>query len=484
LENKNKPLGKERSAIKWSFYEKLLKRGVTFIVSMFLARLLEPSDFGLVAMLSVFTAFATAFSDFGFGQALIQKKDITQVQYSTVFYLNIAIGLIIFIALWLSAPLISAFYSNEILIGIVRYTSLSFIINSFTVVNSSILFKKLNYKISTVVMFYSSMLSGLLGVVMAFLGYGVWSLVWYGIFSSIIRAILLWVKVDWKPSFMFDLKSIKEIWKIGLSFLNIGIINNVIDRLDNLIIGKIFNESVLGFYNRAKSLQELPLYTFVIPITRPFFPIFAEVQEDKKRVKELMLGSLEKLNFIVILGFGIMYLLAENWIVILYSEKWMDSVPYFKILILLIPFAPFNLLSTSLFKGVGRLKLLTYITVLDRMSVFVAIGFAIKFDLTYYLWAFVICKLTVAIYRIFLVQKHFKIFAFKIFSSIVKMLLLFSIPAFAIEYFIEIDYVIIEAVVKLLLVVIGYLGLSRFFKVKGFYLVYAEVNKYLNSIKK
>ncbi len=475
--------GKGRNAVKWSLLEKLLKRGVTFVVSMFLARLLEPSDFGLLAMISVFTAFAGVFADLGFGQALVQKKEVSQIQYNTVFYINILLGFIIYGAMWITAPYISSFFKEPILIPIIRVSSLSFIINSFSIVNSAILFKQLRLKVFTIVMFFSSLLSGAMGVAAAYQGFGVWSLVIYGLSASIIRVTMLWFMCEWKPGLEFNFMSAKGIWIKGLSFLNIGVINEVVDRLDNLIIGKIFNVSSLGLYNRAKSLHELPIYTFVVPITRPFFPMFSELQENPIKQKELFYRTFEMLNFLVILGFGLMFVLADNWITILYSDKWIGSVPFFKILILLIPMAPFNLLSTSLFKGTGKLKLLTFITVLDRLSIFFAIFFALNFGLTQYLYAFVSFKIFVSLFRVVFVQKYLKINAVVIFGSIIKMIVIFGVVVIPVEMMFKIDNIYIETVVKSLLFVSGYVLISYIFKVEGFVLFKQEMFRYLKISK-
>jgi len=472
---------KGRKAVKWSFYEKLLKRGITFVVSLFLARLLEPSDFGLLALITIFSAFASSFADLGFGQALVQKKDVTKIQYNTVFYLGVCIGVILYLIFWFSAPLIAQFYKNDIITNIVRFSSLSFIIDSFTIVNSAILFKQIKFKTFTIVMFFSSFLSGFIGVFFAYNGYGVWSLVIYGLFFSFIRAVLLWLMTDWKPGLSFSLYSIKDIWKRGLSFFNIGIINNVFSQLDNLIIGKIFNISILGLYNRAKSLQELPLNTFIMPITRPFFPMFSRIQDEPQRQRELFYKTVEMLNFVAVLGFGLMFILAENLIVILYSDKWLGSIPFFKMLILLIPIAPFNLLSTSLFKGTGKLRLLTIITIFDRFSVLFAIGFALKYGMLQYLYAFIGFKLVVYSFRIFFVQKYLGISALKMIISIVKMIVIFGLVASPIQY-IYINNIYIETILKALIFISGYVFFCQVLKVKGLLLFKKEVFTYFKGI--
>ena len=474
---------KGRNAVKWSLYDKFLKRGMAFVVSMFLARLLEPADFGLVAMVGFFTAFASSFADMGIGQVLVQKKHVNRVQYSTVFYINILIGILIFTSLWISAPYISRFYDQNIITRLVRYSSFSFIIGSLTIVNTSLLRKELKYKSFAIVSFLSSLGSGLIGITMAYYGYGVWSLVISGLAGSFISMVMYWFMVDWRPDPVFDFSSIKDIWKNALGFFNIGIINSIMERVDNLIIGKLFNAASLGFYNRARALQELPLYTFILPVTRPFFPMFATMQDDPARQRKLFYNTVEMLNFIIILGFGLMFVLADNLIVLLYSDKWIESIPYFKILIFLIPLAPFNTLSTSLFKGTGKLKLLTFITVIDRGSVLFALIFGIKYGLLEYLYAFVGFKVFVSLFRVFFVQKYLDISAKVILGSIMKMLIILTVISLPVELFLSFGNIYTETVVKALLIVSGFVLISYVFNVKGFNLLKAEAFSYLKINK-
>ena len=480
-EGKN-TVGRSRSAIIWSFLEKIMKRGVSFVVSMFLARLLSPSDFGLVAMVGFFTVIASVFADLGIGQALVQKKNVTDIQYSTVFYINVFLGVFIYFTLWGAAPYISKFYGEDIIVEIVRLSAFSFIINSFVAVPSAILFKDLKIKYFAYSMVVSNVLSGGLSVIMAYKGWGVWSLVWYGLSGTVIKVTMLWIISKWVPLFRFSIYSIKDIWKTALGFLNIGIINKVLEGLDSLFIGKVFNMAQLGFYNRAKALYELPMYTFLTPITRPFFPIFAKIQDELGEQRRKFYNTVEMLNFITLLGFGLLFILAKNWIVILYSDKWLESVAYFKVLIILIPFYPFNLLSTSLFKGNGKLKLLTIITAIDRAAVIFALIFGLKYGLLEFVYAFVVYKIFVFVFRIFFVQKYLKISSMVVVVSLVKMILVFIVIAVPLHY-LNISNIYIETIVKTLIFSVSYMLIGYMFQIEGLLILYKELKNLLFSKK-
>ena len=475
---------KGKNAIKWSLIEKLLKRGITFVISIFLARLLEPADFGLVAMCSFFIAFADALNDFGLGQALVQKKVVDRIQLNTVFYVNISLGLFMFGAMWVAAPYIGQFYDDDMIVNVLRVTSFNFIVKSLTIVNSSMLYKGLKYKVFAKAMFVSSVSSGTVAIIMAYLGFGVWSLVAYGLSSTIINMVAIWYMTKWRPRLEFDLKSIKELWKTGLGFLNIGIINNVVDRLDNLFIGKIFSASVLGFYNRAKGLQELPQYTFILPITRPMFPMFAKIQNDPEKIKDTFFKAIETLSFVVILLFGVMLASADNLIVIIYSDKWVESIPYFKILLFILPLLPVNLVVTSMLKGAGRLKLLTVITVLERASIFFALGFGIKYGLLSYLYAFVGFKYFVFFTRIIIVQKYMHIKLVSVLKVVIEVLSIFGLVILPLLYFVEIDNLYFDTIIKSAVFVVAYTWISALFKIKGFVYMKEEVMKSKGSVFK
>jgi O-antigen/teichoic acid export membrane protein len=331
-------------------------------------------------------------------------------------------------------------------------------------------------------MVVSNVLSGGLSVIMAYKGWGVWSLVWYGLSGTVIKVIMLWIISEWVPLFRFSIYSIKDIWKTALGFLNIGIINKVLEGLDSLFIGKVFNMAQLGFYNRAKALYELPMYTFLTPITRPFFPIFAKIQDELGEQRRKFYNTVEMLNFITLLGFGLLFILAKNWIVILYSDKWLESVAYFKVLIILIPFYPFNLLSTSLFKGNGKLKLLTIITAIDRAAVIFALIFGLKYGLLEFVYAFVVYKIFVFVFRVFFVQKYLKISSKIVVVSMAKMILIFIVIAVPLHY-LNISNIYIETIVKTLIFSVSYMLIGYMFQIEGLLILYKELKNLLFSKK-
>jgi teichuronic acid exporter len=200
--------------------------------------------------------------------------------------------------MWFAAPYIALFYENSIITSVVRVSSITFIISSAGIVNAAVVTRSLKYNIFAKAMLISSVCGGGVGVVMAYMDYGVWSLISYGVVSSLVNTSILWGLTPWRPRAVFNLKSIKKIWLTGLGFMNVGIINNVVSRIDYLFIGKIFDAGTLGYFNRAKTLEELPQYTFVLPITRPMFPVFSQLQNDKKKLQEAFYQMIQLVNYV------------------------------------------------------------------------------------------------------------------------------------------------------------------------------------------
>lgn len=474
--------GKATSAAKWSLIEKFLKRIVTFVLSIFLARLLEPSDFGLIAMCSVFLSLADSISDMGMGQAIVQRKEVSDKQYNSIFFLNLGVGLIIILIIWLTAPLISRFYNYEELTMVLRISSLTYLINSFVIINNAIIYKSLKLKVLTTAMLYSSILSGILGISLAYMGFGVWSLVAQSIFSSLVNAIVVSFYSKWKFAFEFDFASIKEIWKAGLSFMNIGIINEFVARLDHLVIGKYFSPADLGLMNRAKALQELPQYTFILPVTRPLFPVFASIQKDIPRVKDVFSKTIDLLSFVMILLFGLLYLSAENIIVVLYTDKWIESVPYLRIMVWLLPILPIGFAITSLLKGLGRLRLLTILTIVERGMMVIALFICVYFGLITYLYTLVLLKSVALLIKLGLLNKYVGFDVWNILKSF-GITLIISLISISVSMYVEFSSPYLDIIAKSILYIGMVLGMSVVFKVKGYGIAKSELLSYLRNRK-
>lgn len=325
---------KGAKAFVWDFFGRMARQGMGFVVTIFLARLLEPSDFGLIAMVMVIVGIAQVFSDIGLGGALIQRKRVLDVHYASVFYLNVAVGVLLALILFFSAEWVGAFYENEKLVPLAKVISLTFVLNAFSSVQVSKLRKELNFKVITKVSFFASFISGIVGISLAFFGAGVWSLVAQTLSAGLMFNIFIWYASDWRPSFLFSFKALKQLWGFGFHMFLVGVLDAAFSRLDYIVIGKLFTPTDLGFYQRAKSLNAMLVQYSAGSLMTVMFPVLSKIQTNLQRFQNIVIKLLDSINFITFLLFGGMYLISEELIVLLFSEKWLPSVEYFKILVL------------------------------------------------------------------------------------------------------------------------------------------------------
>ena len=318
----------------WDFAGKMANQGMGFVVSIFLARLLEPSDFGLIAMVMVIIGIAAVFTDMGLVAALIQRRRVRPVHYSSVFYFNLFVGLILTLLTYLSAPWISEFYNNKELLPLTQVMSLSFVIGALSSVQSTRLRKELNYALLTKISLISSLLSGIIGISLAFWGAGVWSLVAQTLTMGIVYNILIWTAGRWRPSLEFSWKALMQLWGFGFRMFLSGMLDSIVSRLDFLIIGKLFLPATLGYFQRAKSLNSFVIQYSSGSLMTVLFPVLSRVQNDLPRFQNIIMKSLGIIIFVVFLLLGGLYLVSEELIVLLFSDKWLPSVAFFKILVL------------------------------------------------------------------------------------------------------------------------------------------------------
>lgn len=340
-------------ALNWDLFERFSKHGIRFIISIFLARLLEPEEFGLVGMVTVFTSLSNSFIDFGFGNALIHKKDPNEVQYSTIFYINFAVGGLLTFLMFISAEYIGAFYGNPTVSSIAKAISITFLINAINIVQRAQITKSLEFYLFTRANLTALILSGIIGITMAFTGFGVWSLVAQTIASGIITTAVIWYDSDWRPKLLFSLREIKDLWDYGQKELANGLISAFFNKADVIIIGKALSASILGFYFRAKSMEDMVVEYSSKSLMKVFFPVISTIQDDKKRVVRIFKKSLSIIGLITFGLLGLLYVTAEDLIVVLFSDKWLPSVRMYQILILGGYGYPINSLLVNVFKGLG-----------------------------------------------------------------------------------------------------------------------------------
>jgi O-antigen/teichoic acid export membrane protein len=332
--------------IVWSFFGTFGQQVVGFVISIFLARLLSPTEFGLVGIAMVVISFSQLITDMGFASALIKNKDNTDKTYSTVFWFNLAISLVLIGIIQLSAKSIANFFDQSQVEDLIRILTIVFLIDAFNIVQRTILMREIKFKVFAIRNVTAQVFAGGVGVYLAFLGYGVYALVFQSIISGILTSLLLWNTSDWRPSFMFSTKEFKKLWIFGINVSLANIIHQIIKKLDIALIGKFFSPELLGLYTRAQSFNNLVIRYTSTSIVKVFYPVLCRIEDLKK--KELY--YLELIWVIALLSFfivGTLQLSGEFVFTSLFGEKWLPSVPIFQVII-------FKTLASSLIYLMGN----------------------------------------------------------------------------------------------------------------------------------
>lgn len=341
--------------------------GITFIVGIVLARLLSPREFGLIGMITVFIAVSESFINSGFSNALIRKQNSTNTDYSTVFYFNLVVGFLFFGILYATAPAIASFFDELLLISILRVMSLILIVDSFTIIQRTILTKRINFKLQARISIISSVGSGIIAITMAYHGFGVWSLVFQRLSRQALNSIFLWIWNNWRPQLVFSWDSFRELFGFGSKLLISGLIDTIYQNVYYLIIGKFFSAESLGYYTRADSFKKLPSESLNGIISRVSYPVLSSIQDDKLRLKlnyQRLIKSTMLITFVLMLG---MAAVAEPMIITLIGEKWRSSIIYLQLLCFSGMLYPLHSLNLNMLQVAGRSDLFLKLEIIKKL---------------------------------------------------------------------------------------------------------------------
>ncbi|WP_300440074.1 lipopolysaccharide biosynthesis protein [Christiangramia sp.] len=365
----------------WTFTEQFGNQLIGFVISVILARILLPEQFGLIGMIAVFIAIGNALLHAGLTKSLIRGKDLESADYSTVFYFNLSASFLIYFFIYFSAPLIAQFYEESILIGLVRLYCTTFIISAFSAVQLARLTKKMEFRTQTIIAIPSAIVGGFVGIVMALSGYGVWSLVWSSISGALINSILLWLYSDWRPELVFDFKKLKNHFNFGYKLTLSELLDRTFSNLFLIAIGKYFSAAQVGFYTRAETMNQLPVKNISRALDKVTFPLFSKIQNDDKRLKRVYGKILKIIIFVITPLLIYLAVLAEPIFRFLFTEKWLPAVPYFQILCVTGILYPLHSYNLDILNVKGRsdlfLKLEIFKKVLILLVLFITIPMGI-----------------------------------------------------------------------------------------------------------
>lgn len=375
------------SGMMWGAVGKVGTLTINFLSNLVLARLLMPEDFDCIGMLAIFLAVSNIFIQGGLGTALIQKKNPTKLDYSTVFYWNLVFAVVFYVILFAIAPAVARFYGLPILQPMLRVQSSVLIIQSFAIVQITQLQKRMDFRALAIRNMAAALAGTLIAIPMAFHGYGAWSLVASAILAAIVNVLLLWKMSDWRPSLEFSFASLKQLFSFGGLMLLSSLAETLYTNLQGLIIGKRFPAGNLGYYMQAKKLEEVPVTGLSSIVNDVTFPAFAKLQDDPDRLLEGMRKSTKALSFVNFPMMILLMIIALPLITLLYGAKWETSAPYFQILCISGLIYTINTLNTNVIKALGKGKIYFVVQIIKRTIGIALIFFGMRYGIYGLLWA-------------------------------------------------------------------------------------------------
>lgn len=357
--------------VAWSGIDNVTQYGVSFVVSIVLARLLSPDDYGLIGIIAIFTAVCSTFIYAGFGTALIRKKDATDEDYNTVFLVNLVTSLFLYVVIYFCSPLIADFFKREELIPLTRVSALGLIIGALAIVQQTILTKRIDFKTQTKITFIASIVSGAVGIVMALIGFGVWALVYQGLVSGIVRTMLLWIYNKWIPNLRFSNKSFQELFGFGWKLMVSGLLDTVWKQLYQVVVGKFYNSATLGQYTRAKGFSELFSSNLTSVIQRVTYPVLSNIQDEKERMVVAYRKIIKFTMFISSIAMFALGAVSEPLLYCLIGPKWHEAATYLPLICISASTYPLHALNLNMLEVQGRSDLFLGLEIIKKI---IAVG--------------------------------------------------------------------------------------------------------------
>ena len=468
------------SGMLWSAVQKFGNMGISFITNIVLARMLTPDDFGCIGMLAIFITVSNTFVDGGFGSALIQKKEPTQKDYSTIFWWNIFISSLLYGVLYLSAPAIAEFYHIPLLSSVLRVQGIILIIHSLNIIQTNQLRKQLRFKRLANVTVIAHSIAALAAIILAWKEWGVWALVAQQIIGSSMISLILWYINKWMPDFCFSKESFKQLFGFGSFILCSNLINTFCNNVQGLLIGRFFTPAIMGYYTQAHKLESLASHTFTTIIEQVSYPVLSQFQSDDKALKNVLYKLTSVLVYISFPMMLILILLAEPLILFLYGEQWVASIPYFQILCVAGMSATFHGVHYYAVASKGKSRDLFIGTIVKRILALIVLVLGMYlWQIEGLIWGFSVGAWIIAIVNAWLVAKHIKYSMWqqlKDLSSIILLSLITFLLVYSISHTIVCN-IYLKGIIALIIYIAVYLGLSLLFKIK----VYSFVKETLLS---
>lgn len=469
----------------WTTLQKFSSIFIGFISGIVLARLLTPDDYGCIGMLTIFMVLSETLIDAGFGSALIQKKNPTQTDYSTIFWWNLLASIVLYALLFFGAPLVAQFYHIPLLCSVLRVQGLILIIYALNLIQRNQLRKKLNFKLLSTITIATSVFAFGITIVLALMGLGVWALVVQHMLLALIPTLVFWLYVKWRPKFVFSWSSFKELFSFGFFMFLIHLMNQFSKQIEGLLIGRWYNPATLGYYTKAAETEKIASTTISNVLTQVTYPLFASVQDNKERLIAILKRITVTLAYFTTPLMMLLCLCAKPLFIILYSEKWVTSVPYFQLLCIAGIAYSLQAVNNQTVAALGKSKVMFIWTVVKRcISLALKVGGLVFWGIKGLLVGVVISTWFAYFVNITVVSKYV---GYRNTQQILDLLPIFLITgiAYVVSYYVGGQFQLnlyVDAIVKTGIFVTIYLGWSLIFKPETYIfckdLIKSKVNKH------
>ena len=355
----------------WSAADSLLGQGVTFIVGIILARLLTPEEYGLVGIVLIFTTVLSGVVDSGFSRALIRKKNTINEDYNTMFITNMVVSIILFLFLYASAPFIARFFSRPELVPLTRVMGLILIFQALSITQTTILTKQIDFKTKTKASVIAAAISGVIGITMAYMGVGVWSLVGQRLSNTLIYSLCLWALLKWWPKLLFSIESFRYMWGFGWKLMVSGILDNTWNQLYQVVVGKYYSPATLGQYTRSNEYASIFSSNLTAIIQRVTYPVLAEVQDEKERMVAAYRKIIKVTMFITAVSMILLGAIADPLIYCLIGPQWHEAATYLPLICLSMSLYPLHAINLNMLQVQGRSDIYLYLEIIKKI---IAVG--------------------------------------------------------------------------------------------------------------
>ena len=453
-----------RNSVVWSAIDKFASAGIQLVLNLILARLIVPEEYALVAMISIFIAIGQTFIDSGFSQSLIHKQNRQPIDYSTVFIFNIGISTVFYLIIFLISPLIAKFYNNEIFIPLTRIVALNLIISSFSIVQRAELTIRTDFKTQALVSIISIVCSGIVGIYMAYNGYGVWAMVTQTLLYQFLVALLLWIFVRWMPALSFSKQSFRELFSYGSKLLASRLINTICQNIHSVLIGKFYPRQEVAYFTNANQISLYSACYLNDIIQRALFPIQCEMQDDLERTRQFFYKMMRLSSYIIFPIMVTIIVVAKPFVMTVLTEKWEGMIILMQIIAFAYMWYPI-MSSNQMFNVLGRTDLYLKTEIIKKLFFILVVALTLKLGVVMMCVGIVVYNFFEMFVTVLLLKKILPVTFKEITISILPSLFL-SLGMGAIVFLVisHIDSYLVQLLLGVLLAFVSYVVLSVVFK--------------------